>query len=356
MLGQGTSLFGNYTPDVEPRRPTVIGDSCVTFNSGNKTAESDGMGMAKAYSERRSKWEGKTLPIVILTKDAARQEQILTMLTTFIASISLSCKPEDFTGHLVFIFSPNDVKKGNKEIHDYMLDVPRKIRDLLRRFPVGTVTILTPGSSANFGFTPEHNFEKLAEYYTEIFVDSGHPVFNPSFLYGTMEPNFWKSAVRENRVHLQNEDGSYKYKFDRDMHFLDCSQNYDIMTAMITRLCCITQMFGNLCDVARGTELPFMITTPSSDRKRPADVLRPSFFSSGSGRGARSVTVGDHVLSSGAKALAPMGKELSDIPEASPEEVLACNLRFLRCPVYGDMMVANCGRTASGGRLPNPRG
>ena len=231
----------------------------------------------------------------------------------------------------------------------------------MRLFPLGTVTILTPGTSANFGFRPDQNFDALAEKYTEIYVDSGHPVFNPSFIYDTMEPNFWKSAVREGegkkKKQARNEDGSLKFNFERDIHFKDCEENYDIMTTLITHLCSITQVLGNLCDVARAIELPFLITTPEDTYNHlPRDELRPAFFPLSSGRGARSVTGADRFCSSGPKGPALSGNDLGGIPEASVEEILACNLRFPRCPVKGDLMVANCGRSGNGNLLPQPRG
>ncbi len=98
------------------------------------------------------------------------------------------------------------------EDRDGVLAITRKIRDILQRFPLGTVSILTPGTSANFGFKPEQNFDALAEKYTKVFIDTGHPVYDPQFIFGTMEPNFWKQAVRETvgkkRVQLKNPDGS----------------------------------------------------------------------------------------------------------------------------------------------------
>ena len=362
VLSQGNSFLNDYSLDEKPRQPTVMGDSCLTFNLENKHALSDGAGMAKAYSERQGTWKDKTLPIIVLTKDAAKQDQMLTILTTFISTFSIEGNPEDFKDHAVFVFSPNDIKKGNKELHDYTLKIPRIIRDLLRRFPLGTVTILTPGTAKNFGYSDDKNFDFLAEYYTQVYVDSGHPVFNPSFIYDTMEPNFYKAAVREgegkNKVHLKNEDGSLKFVFSQDEHFLVCPRNYDIMCSMITRLVCVTQTLGCLSYIARAVDFPFTFTTPNSNPKLRPVTQNASFFPESSGLGSRHCSVGDLLPLSGAKVLA--GKTfhvgLGEIPEATNEEALAHNLRFPWCPVYGDMMVANGGYTASGHVMTKPRG
>ena len=93
VLAQGMNLLGDFTVDDEPRTPSVIGDSCVTFNSENQTPEHNGQGMARAYSERQNLWKDKTLQVMILTQDAAKQEHILTLLTTFIASFSYAGNP-----------------------------------------------------------------------------------------------------------------------------------------------------------------------------------------------------------------------------------------------------------------------
>ena len=175
VLANGEKLLADYTPDVKPRSPTVIGDSCLTFKDGNTTpAGTDGKAMGIGHAKRQHIWKDKTMPIVILTQDAARQQEILTLLLAFILTFSIDGNPEEFLGHLIVLFSPNDVKKGNKELwedKDGVLSVTRQIRNLLRRFPVGTVSILTPGVSKNFGYKPEHNFDKLAEPYTKVLID-----------------------------------------------------------------------------------------------------------------------------------------------------------------------------------------
>jgi len=219
ILEQGVDLLDGYDVDDKVRTPYVIGDSCVTFNKDNKTPLHNGAGMAKAYAERVHLWRGKTLQVIVLTQDAAKQEHILSLLKTFIASFSPDMNPEEFLGNLLLIFSPNDVRKGNKEVHPDKLIPTREICALLRRFPLGTVSIVGPGSEANFGFG-KGDFSHLAEVYMQEYIECGHPVFNPEFIYETMEPHYWRSAVREAGKQLTNPDGSYMWSYAQDMPFL----------------------------------------------------------------------------------------------------------------------------------------
>ena len=132
-----------------------------------------------------------------------------------------------------------------------------------------------PGSEANWGYE-KGKFSHLAEVYMQEYIECGHPVFNPEFIYETMEPHFWRSAVREEGKQLRNPDGSWMYKFDQDIHFLDCSKNYDIFCAAIAEIASMTQLLGCLCDVARVIDVPFDITR-GGVRRALRHVLSPDF-------------------------------------------------------------------------------
>ena len=70
------------------------------------------------------------------------------------------------------------------------LEFTHQIIALLRRFPIGTVSIIGPGSEGNWG-CKDGEFTHLAETYFQEYVDSGHPVFNPEHIFDKMEPNYW---------------------------------------------------------------------------------------------------------------------------------------------------------------------
>ena len=168
-------------------------------------------------------------------RDAVKQDDILDLLLALLDAHSFDRTPEKFTGHVVLLFSPNDITLGNSVVWkcvDGVLFVPREVRNLLRRFPLGTVSIITPGHSRNFGYSSDRNFEVLAEPYTEVYVQSGHPVYNPEFVYDTMIGNYWESkASTGNRGDgtyelLKNPDGSQKYNRGRDIHFEDVAMTY----------------------------------------------------------------------------------------------------------------------------------
>ena len=145
----GTDVLAGYELDGAPRSMFAIGDSCVTFNEGNKTPSADGAGMSRAFSEMNALWKGRTLPLMVMTKDAAHQQEILTLLLTLISSFCVGDAPETFRGHLLLIFSPNDVKKGKHHVPPEKLEFTHQIIALLRRFPIGTVSIIGPGSEGN---------------------------------------------------------------------------------------------------------------------------------------------------------------------------------------------------------------
>ena len=107
VLQNGERLLADYKSDLEPRSPTVIGDSCLTFKDGNTTpAGTDGKAMGIGHAKRQHIWKDKTKPIVILTQDAARQQDILTLLLAFLLTFSMDGNPEEFLGHLIVLFSP----------------------------------------------------------------------------------------------------------------------------------------------------------------------------------------------------------------------------------------------------------
>ena len=41
MVANGTRVLADYFPDMKPRTPTLVGDSCGTFKKGNKTPSGD---------------------------------------------------------------------------------------------------------------------------------------------------------------------------------------------------------------------------------------------------------------------------------------------------------------------------
>ena len=68
VLHNGEVCLANFVPDLTPRVPTALGDSCLTFKeSGKCPSGANGIGMQKAYNKRLRIFQGKTEPIVILT-------------------------------------------------------------------------------------------------------------------------------------------------------------------------------------------------------------------------------------------------------------------------------------------------
>ena len=87
---------------------------------------------------------------------------------------------------------------GKSHVPHEKLGFTFKIIAPLRRFPIGTVSIIGPGSEHNWGYKAG-DYTHLAETYFQEYVDSGHPVYNPEHVYDKMEPNFTSSLVREKR-------------------------------------------------------------------------------------------------------------------------------------------------------------
>ena len=117
---------------------------------------------------------------------------------------------------------------------------------------------------------------------------------------------------------LKNPDGSDMVKYDRDIHFLDCAANYDKLCSALVEIACITQMLGNISDVALGIDIPFDIVKDGV--RHPA-----TFFGSDSGLGARPLHSVEPISQSVSKGIC------RSITEASPVEIIASELHFPRC-------------------------
>ena len=250
-------VLDDYRCDDKGRDLYAIADSTLTFNDVNKTPTPDGKAMGKAYAERKASWEGVTRSLVVLGQDAAKTEDLLEILKSFIAT---SCygDPASFRGILLMVISMNDVRQGKQSLPDEKLDSAKKIIALLKLFPIGSVAFVGPGSEENWSY-PAGTFTHLAERYYEVFLSSGHPIFNPEHVYSRMEMNHKLNYQRHAKAPGSKQKGDFirdsngeKAEFwTRDIHFKERDSNYTAMCEAITEIARCTQFLGNVADVAR---------------------------------------------------------------------------------------------------------
>ena len=151
ILSRGTEILGKYDFDACARDLFGISNSTITFNDENATPGGDGGLMSKAYSERKSSWNDRTKPLVVPAKDEAKHEEFLTLLEQVIEKFCVDGDPANFKSHLLMMISANDVTKGKTHVPPHKGEVTEKIVALLKRFRIGTVSIIGPGSETNWG-------------------------------------------------------------------------------------------------------------------------------------------------------------------------------------------------------------
>ena len=152
ILARGPDLLNKYIFDEMPWDLFGISDSTVTFNDINNTPDASGGLMSKAYSERKSSWEGRTKQLIVLARVGGKQEHFLQLLEELIDEFCINRDPATFRGHLLMIISMNDVTLDKSHVPDSKLSFTKQIVELLKRFPLGTVSIVGPGSETNWGY------------------------------------------------------------------------------------------------------------------------------------------------------------------------------------------------------------
>ena len=202
-------LLQEYAFDGAPRDLFGIGDSTPTFNDINNTLVQHGKAMGTAYAARKSTWANVTNSLIVIAKDGAKQIDILALLQNVIEKMC-QVDPRTFRGHLLLLISANDVHRGKEYVPDHKLDETQKICASLALFPVGSVSVIGPGSETNWHF-PAGTFTHLAESYFQLYVNTGHPVYNPEHVYGRMEMNQTMSHRREPKPEV-GTPGYYKGK------------------------------------------------------------------------------------------------------------------------------------------------
>ena len=177
-----------------------------------------------------------------------------------------------------------------------------------------------------------------------MYVDSGHPVYNPEHVYDKMEFNYKSSLVREKQGPddskskrmkvLKDADGDDMKFWHRDIHFRELASNYDTFCAMLIEIACMPQFLGNMADVAKAEGALFDNVT---------------FFGPSSGFGARPLQSEEPVPRCDPKGFG------DSVVEASQVEIIAHNLHFPRCPLQGDLLKTSAGKNAAGCKIPKCR-
>ena len=141
----------------------------------------------------------------------------------------------------------------------------QELADLLAEFPQGTVSIVGPGKGYNWhkDLTPITGFDIVSQKYFNKLADSGHPIYDPSELYETMQMNQTKSRIFEHVPFLPEDEGydatkpdktwkrnTGQFQYSPDIHFSSCEANYDKLILMVLAAVFTTQFLGNMIDIA----------------------------------------------------------------------------------------------------------
>ena len=188
VLARGNPVLEDYVMDMFPRSAFALSDSTVVTKTGNKNSAESGILFEKVFNLRKDCWKNRSQEIYVFAVCAGRQADFLKMLADLVKNYCAGGDPSAFRGNLLLFISLNDVKLGKQYAPDWKLDDSRKVVAILRKIPLGTVSIIGPGSEENWRYKAG-TFKPIADQYMAVLLESGHPIYNPEHVYGGMEMN-----------------------------------------------------------------------------------------------------------------------------------------------------------------------
>ena len=239
VIARGNLVLKSFKMDDVPRCSIARSDSTVVTKTGNHNSDETGIVFQRVFNLRTDFWKGRSQEIVVFAKCGGTQEDFLSMLQSVVKDFCAGGNPSAFRGNLILIISLNDVKVGKKDTPNWKLDNSREIVKILRKMPLGTVSIIGPGTERNWSYDPG-TWEPIAGRYISVLLESGHPIYNPEFVYGTMQMNRGFGTSKKTKITTYWDD----------IHFSETQPNYDGLVRLVADAISLTQFFGNLADVA----------------------------------------------------------------------------------------------------------
>ena len=232
VIARGNLVLKKFNMDDVPRCAIALSDSTVMTKTGNHASDESGIVFQRAFNLRTDFWRGRSQEIVVFAKCGGTQEDFLIMLRGVVKDFCAAGDPSACRANLVLIISLNDVKVGKKDTPNWKLNNSREIVKILRQFPLGTVSIIGPGTEKNWGYDAG-TWEPIASRYVDVLVSSGHPVYNPEFVYSTMEMNRCFGTSKKTKITTYWDD----------IHFTETEPNYDGLVRLVADAISLTQFF-----------------------------------------------------------------------------------------------------------------
>ena len=197
------------------------------------------------WRERYSIHRGKIGKITVAVVSAGRMPEMLKCFQAVLkdyksmnakiaggdSAAAINC------GDIVIAYSCSDAN-GKQWAPEDKTNVARELADVLAQFPQGTVSIIGPGKGRNWirdNLAAEEAFDTVSALYFNQLATCGHPIYDASALYDTMEMNQIKEAIRTKVEYTDPKTGevsSYKAKTGEkitfDHHFFNSDANYDL--------------------------------------------------------------------------------------------------------------------------------